>query len=30
MWGILKTLGIIVVAFVAVFTIIDFIMHKKS
>jgi len=30
MWGILKVVGIIVAVFVAVFTIIDFIMHRKD
>jgi len=30
MWGVLKVVGIIVVVFVAVFTIIDLIMHKKD
>jgi hypothetical protein len=30
MWGVLKVAGIIVVVFMAIFTIIDFIMHKKD
>jgi len=30
MWTVLKFVGIIVVVFAVVFTIIDFIMHKKD
>lgn len=30
MWGVLKVVGIIVVVFTVVFTIMDFLMHKKD